>query len=129
MRRRPPRSTRTDTLFPYTTLFRSTLPRKRLFGGGTARPNRGSRDSDNEGSIVVDGRVLGGMGLVALVAAGIAVSPALGAPDRLAPSRPLTIGMDDGIGSFTPASADPKLASALARSGLNARGYRFTPSG
>src|SRR3546814_10735898 len=26
MRRRPPRSTRTDTLFPYTTLFRSWLP-------------------------------------------------------------------------------------------------------
>src|SRR3546814_12248445 len=26
MRRRPPRSTRTDTLFPYTTLFRSTAP-------------------------------------------------------------------------------------------------------
>src|SRR3546814_6663966 len=25
MRRRPPRSTRTDTLFPYTTLFRSQL--------------------------------------------------------------------------------------------------------
>src|SRR3546814_10594068 len=25
MRRRPPRSTRTDTLFPYTTLFRSPL--------------------------------------------------------------------------------------------------------
>src|SRR3546814_7528924 len=26
MRRRPPRSTRTDTLLPYTTLFRSDLP-------------------------------------------------------------------------------------------------------
>src|SRR3546814_19807371 len=26
MLRRPPRSTRTDTLFPYTTLFRSTCP-------------------------------------------------------------------------------------------------------
>src|SRR3546814_15005892 len=26
MRRRPPRSTRTDTLFPYTTLFRSVHP-------------------------------------------------------------------------------------------------------
>src|SRR3546814_19808182 len=26
MIRRPPRSTRTDTLFPYTTLFRSPLP-------------------------------------------------------------------------------------------------------
>src|SRR3546814_12965860 len=25
MKRRPPRSTRTDTLFPYTTLFRSTV--------------------------------------------------------------------------------------------------------
>src|SRR3546814_15070270 len=33
MRRRPPRSTRTDTLFPYTTLFRSPCP---SFGkGGT----------------------------------------------------------------------------------------------
>src|SRR3546814_5683823 len=29
MIRRPPRSTRTDTLFPYTTLFRSTLQRLR----------------------------------------------------------------------------------------------------
>src|SRR3546814_15064510 len=27
MIRRPPRSTRTDTLFPYTTLFRSLMPR------------------------------------------------------------------------------------------------------
>src|SRR3546814_11592575 len=68
------------------------------------------------------------MGLVALVAAGIAVSPALGAPDRLAPSRPLTIGMEDGIGSFTPASADPKLAAALARTGLHPSRLRFPPS-
>src|SRR3546814_14672512 len=28
MIRRPPRSTRTDTLFPYTTLFRSRAPRR-----------------------------------------------------------------------------------------------------
>src|SRR3546814_15426666 len=34
IRRRPPRSTRTDTLFPYTTLFRSitTYTKKGLFG-------------------------------------------------------------------------------------------------
>src|SRR3546814_15994169 len=32
MIRRPPRSTRTDTLFPYTTLFRSTGPSDRLTG-------------------------------------------------------------------------------------------------
>src|SRR3546814_19236360 len=30
MKRRPPRSTRTDTLFPYTTLFRSAEGRDRL---------------------------------------------------------------------------------------------------
>src|SRR3546814_10512281 len=35
MIRRPPRSTRTDTLFPYTTLFRSTLPV--TFRRGSAR--------------------------------------------------------------------------------------------
>src|SRR3546814_8042877 len=32
MIRRPPRSTRTDTLFPYTTLFRSYLPNEGLDG-------------------------------------------------------------------------------------------------
>src|SRR3546814_3184958 len=32
MRRRPPRSTRTDTLFPYTTLFRSFSPRTCRYG-------------------------------------------------------------------------------------------------
>src|SRR3546814_5755713 len=36
MIRRPPRSTRTDTLFPYTTLFRS--------GGGEAEPARAAGD-------------------------------------------------------------------------------------
>src|SRR3546814_1582386 len=47
MIRRPPRSTRTDTLFPYTTLFRSPLsPRDRGEAlepderGGGARPRR-----------------------------------------------------------------------------------------
>src|SRR3546814_14254683 len=30
MIRRPPRSTRTDTLFPYTTLFRSEMPAEQL---------------------------------------------------------------------------------------------------
>src|SRR3546814_7004448 len=48
MLRRPPRSTRTDTLFPYTTLFRSKLtPKKACFpvnsrktGNFTPRPVR-----------------------------------------------------------------------------------------
>src|SRR3546814_1430903 len=40
MIRRPPRSTRTDTLFPYTTLFRSPCGRRRsrdAQGGGDGR--------------------------------------------------------------------------------------------
>src|SRR3546814_12179808 len=44
MIRRPPRSTRTDTLFPYTTLFRSLPPhrrqRLRLRGTATGRSAR-----------------------------------------------------------------------------------------
>src|SRR3546814_5679900 len=34
MRRLPPRSTRTDTLFPYTTLFRSPRRHRMRHGGG-----------------------------------------------------------------------------------------------
>src|SRR3546814_13654411 len=36
MRRRPPRSTRTDTLCPYTTLFRSPHSVRRSFAQGVA---------------------------------------------------------------------------------------------
>src|SRR3546814_18090438 len=49
MRRRPPRSTRTDTLCPYTTLFRSEqLQRQRLqLRGG--HPERGKKAINNNG--------------------------------------------------------------------------------
>src|SRR3546814_3804469 len=45
MIRRPPRSTRTDTLFPYTTLFRSiTLGRRGVMGAGLwSRTRRGKQ--------------------------------------------------------------------------------------
>src|SRR3546814_20240171 len=44
MIRRPPRSTRTDTLFPYTTLFRSLDPGSRFWRGCiTARRKAGPR--------------------------------------------------------------------------------------
>ncbi|TPG20590.1 hypothetical protein EAH87_08040 [Sphingomonas koreensis] len=75
---------------------------------------------------------MAGAGLGAIVAAAIAVSPALGFPgqvgDKAFAARPMTFGFDGGIGSFTPASADPRLAAALAKSGLGASGFRFTPS-
>src|SRR3546814_2052937 len=49
MIRRPPRSTRTDTLFPYTTLFRSLGANegrgegRRIDGAAQARPEMGDR--------------------------------------------------------------------------------------
>src|SRR3546814_3074008 len=53
MRRRPPRSTRTDTLFPYTTLVLSGV----LTLGDVAAA--GSLDASAAGSIFIDGAVTG----------------------------------------------------------------------
>src|SRR3546814_15106312 len=48
MIRRPPRSTRTDTLFPYTTLFRSSVR------ASIHRATRGTRhERDGDGSIQI----------------------------------------------------------------------------
>src|SRR3546814_13428590 len=66
MKRRPPRSTRTDTLFPYTTLFRSIKDEithvlydqtrrtpivipviNEIGGGGQARQNSGGEQKDS----------------------------------------------------------------------------------
>src|SRR3546814_20294817 len=47
MIRRPPRSTRTDTLFPYTTLFRSLLERGVRRGRRVGRAERSDVGSDN----------------------------------------------------------------------------------
>src|SRR3546814_7604184 len=44
MVRRPPRSTRTDTLFPYTTLFRSFRPAPATDRGQGDKPKRGMFD-------------------------------------------------------------------------------------
>src|SRR3546814_5318863 len=56
MIRRPPRSKRTDTLFPYTTLFRSEARRSQRFGGRQGGPRlraqrpAGARRARNPGS-------------------------------------------------------------------------------
>jgi len=72
------------------------------------------------------------MGLGAICAAGAFVAPALqaqenGRVERTFAKRPATA-LRGGIGTFTPAAADPKLAAILARSGLPEAGFRFTPS-
>src|SRR3546814_16171192 len=47
MRRLPPRSTRTDTRFPYTTLFRSAAVRARFRRGDRAGPPGGRDAADH----------------------------------------------------------------------------------
>src|SRR3546814_13373122 len=56
MIRRPPRSTRTDTLFPYTTLFRSTAPLHQLLkesGQFGRKSGRGFFEYGADGKAVV----------------------------------------------------------------------------
>src|SRR3546814_7106334 len=50
MIRRPPRSTRTDTLFPYTTLFRSTCCIAHLFHSPTRDGIQGRRAKNFAGA-------------------------------------------------------------------------------
>src|SRR3546814_14404797 len=58
MKRRPPRSTRTDTLFPYTTLFRSAASRNVVVrvGQGMYTPEDGTRTD-----LVTDDRPYAGL--------------------------------------------------------------------
>ena len=75
-------------------------------------------------------RWMTGIGLGTLAVAGLFVAPALQAQEnRVAKSaKRQASGSLGGLGTFTPAAADPKLAAALARSGLPDSGFRFTPS-
>lgn len=62
-----------------------------------------------------------------LMAAAIVVAPAIGAPrDGQAPRQRQPLAR--GIGSFTPAAGDPRLAATLAAAGIEGSGFRFTPS-
>ncbi len=65
----------------------------------------------------------------ALCAAALAGAPAIGASANSILSKRFTSGAPrTGIGSYTPVAADPVLAAALARSGFNGTGFRFTPA-
>lgn len=66
-----------------------------------------------------------GLGLTALLAGGVALSPALDARETPAQLRSMP---DLRLGTFTPASVDPKLAAVLEKSGLDSSDFRFTPS-
>ena len=72
-------------------------------------------------------RIMVATGLVALGAALVAMAPAIGASDGQSGFRPAIAAMRGGVGYFTPAAADPRLAAIFARGGLNNQGFRFTP--
>src|SRR3546814_17948542 len=90
MSRRPPRSTRTDTLFPYTTLFRS-----RVVAAGW-RCEFGERESAFQRVFLVEsveGHELGvhqhgAGGVLAVVGQGVAVAVEDLGGARLAPAQP-----------------------------------------
>lgn len=67
----------------------------------------------------------------AALAVAAATMPAIGAPSSLssiASKRPVSLSARGGIGSFTPAAADPRIAASFARAGLANSGFRFTPA-
>src|SRR3546814_11143126 len=122
MVRRPPRSTRTDTLFPYTTLFRSLQPwlavflllprlvghgaislrgdRKRIFLAQSQPPRHVGDpvDADAAAEVVeIDVAALRDR----LVQAVDAVSAALVAVE-IAPAQPVAAGTHDGVGGGDP---------------------------
>src|SRR3546814_18152180 len=64
MIRRPPRSTRTDTLFPYTTLFRSPLAKLDRGKADIWIVAQSLRDPGNLGTILRTGDAVGAGGLI-----------------------------------------------------------------
>ena len=78
---------------------------------------------------MTQGRIMAGLAGGALVASLALLSPAFGASTTTSSVKtPTSLGLREGIGSFTPAATDARLAAALSRSGLSSTGFRFTPA-
>lgn len=64
-----------------------------------------------------------------LIALAFSLSPAFGASNEVRTTKPrVLLNARSGLGSFTPASSDARLAAVLARGGLAGSGFRFTPA-
>lgn len=65
----------------------------------------------------------------ALGALALFVAPAIAASaSKMISKRAQSAGLRTGIGSFTPAAADPRMAAAYARTGITSASFRFTPA-
>ncbi|MBC7987080.1 MAG: hypothetical protein H7X93_10520, partial [Sphingomonadaceae bacterium] len=63
-----------------------------------------------------------------MLAGAAAIAVALSVVPGLAQSAARPVWRAPAIGSFTPASADPRMADVIRRQGISRRGMRFTPS-
>lgn len=88
----------------------------------------GYRNLLQKGWIVGAGRVIVGGVMVAGLALGLVVAPATGAPGKAQRTATRIAAAPRAIAGFTPAAADPRLAAAFARGGIEAGSFRFTPS-
>lgn len=77
-------------------------------------------------SFVVTQRAI--VGTLAALLAGAAVYAAPSGGDMPTRAKRVIASAPRAIGAFTPATADPRLAATLARAGLAATSFRFTPS-
>jgi hypothetical protein len=81
---------------------------------------------------MVGARAIAGLMGAAFAAGALLLAPAVGAQsgtDAISPKKQALLNARGGLGSFTPASADPRLAASFTRAGLANTGFRFTPSG
>src|SRR3546814_18566423 len=98
MTRRPPRSTRTDTLFPYTTLFRSGRPLRAAERARRRRPRAGA----DAGGLHAGQARRGGAGLVpksrlgGLAAGVLSRDPRRASPGCVIPRHGRAIGRASG---------------------------------
>jgi hypothetical protein len=72
--------------------------------------------------------LLRGGAVIAALALVPAASPGAQLHKKRAPTPIRGISIASSIGSFTPAAADPRFGASFGRGGLNASGFRFTPS-
>src|SRR3546814_11244584 len=93
MTRRPPRSTRTDTLFPYTTRFRSQLLRlARIDGGAAGDVHVGGAPGDVEKAALVEAAEVAGVepALLQRLGIGLRIIVVAGEDGRAAQDRKST---------------------------------------
>ncbi len=102
-------------------------PEAILSGGMRAQKRDRDVELQLEDYAVTRRQIVGSL-LGVAIAAGV-MAPAFGALDTAANAVAFdSAAKTPAIASFTPASADPKLAALLARTGVGKSAYRFTPS-